>query len=300
MPAANSCDVALFGKRFTPARIVLLYLCAGIVWIIFSDALTAWIIQDLQNYEYISVLKGLLFVAATSGLLYLLIRNNARQLQSSLKTFQHAEQEIKKLAYFDHETGLPNHNLLLDRLNQVIAYNNRKQKNTAVVYISLTGFKAVVDAHGHSGGSEAVVVIAKRLASTLRQYDTVARIHRDEFVLVLGGSLLDGDVSKILHKLKTVFSEPLHLGKDKVIIPACFGVACFPADGATSEVLLQNAHIAMNQARQNGTSFQYYSADLNQKAVDRLSIETGLLRALDDEDFFFVTSPKWTLTAKMS
>src|SRR6185369_15165196 len=131
-----------------------------------------------------------------------------------------------------------------------------------------------------------------RLSATLRDYDTVARIHRDEFALVLGGTVLEGDVARILNKLQTVFSEPLRLGTDEAIIPACFGVACFPADGATSELLLQHAHIAMNQARQNGAVFQYYSEALNRKAVDRLSIETGLLRAMDDGEFFLCYQPK--------
>src|SRR6185369_11681856 len=113
-----------------------------------------------------------------------------------------------------------------------------------------------------------------RLSATLREYDTVARIHRDEFALVLGGAVREGDVARILKKLQAVFFEPLRLGTDEAIIPACFGVACLPGDGATSELLLQHAHIAMNQARQNGAAFQYYSEALNRKAVDRLSIET--------------------------
>jgi len=279
-------------NNLSPARIMLLYLSVGIGWIVFSDAATARLVRDQHQFEQIAVMKGVLFVIATAALLHLLICHYAQQLRSSQETFYLAEQEIKKMAYYDHGTGLPNHNLLLDRLNQVIAFNSRKSKNTAVIYISLTGFKAVVDARGHSGGCEAVRGIAERLVSMVRQYDTVARIHRDEFVLVLGGTVLEGDVAMILHKLQTVFSEPLRLGADETMIPACFGVACFPADGVTSELLLQNAHIAMNQARQSGEIFQYYSEALNQKAVEHLSIETGLRRALDDGEFYLCYQPK--------
>ncbi len=281
-----------FDKKLSPAGIVLLYSCAGIGWILFSDAATAWFVTDLNQFEHIAIFKGILFVIITAGLLHLLIRHYALQLRSSQETFHQAEQEIKQLAYYDRETGLPNHNLLLDRLNQVIAFNSRKIKNTAVIYISLTGFKTIVDARGHSGGCDAVCSIAERLVSALRQYDTVARIHRDEFALVLGGTVLEGDVSKILTKLQKIFSEPLQLGADEAIIPACFGVACFPADGITSELLLQNAHIAMNQARQNGDTFQYYSEALNQKAIERLSIETGLLRAMEEKEFYLCYQPK--------
>ncbi len=279
-------------KKLSPIRISLMYSGIGIAWILFSDSVATWFVSDVHQFEHIAVLKGILFILASAGLLYLLIRQYAGQLSSSQETFRHAELEIKKLAYYDRETGLPNHNLLLDRLNQVIAFNSRKRKNTAVIYISLTGFKAVVDAHGHSGGCNAVCAIAERLTLTLRHYDTVARIHRDEFVLVLGGTVLEGDVAKILHKLQTIFSEPIKLGTVETIIPACFGVACYPADGVTSELLLQHAHIAMNQARQNGVTFQYYSEALNQKAVERLSIETGLLHALDEGEFFLCYQPK--------
>ena len=285
-------DVHPPDQNLSPFRIVLLYAFIGIAWVVLSDTVASWFVTDVHQFGHIGILKGALFIIATAALLYLLIRNYAAQLRSSQQTFHLAEQEVKKLAYYDVETGLPNHNLLLDRLNQVIAFNSRKRNNTAVIYISLTGFKAVVDALGHSGGCEAVCAIAERLVSAVRQYDTVARIHRDEFVLVLGGTVLEGDVSLILNKLQAVFSAPLFLGTDETIIPACFGVACFPADGATSELLLQHAHIAMNQARQNNVTFQYYSEELNQKAVDRLSIETGLLRALDENEFFLCYQPK--------
>jgi diguanylate cyclase (GGDEF)-like protein len=285
-------------QRLSPVRIVLFYAAIGIGWISFSDIATAWLVKDLSQFEHLAMVKGILFVLASAGLLHLLIRYYAHQLSSSQETFHQAEQEIKNLAYYDRETALPNHNLLLDRLNQVIAFNGRKRKNTAVIYISLTGFKAVVDARGHSGGREAVCAVAERLASTLRQYDTVARIHRDEFVLVLGGTVLEGDVAMILNKLQAILSEPIMLGTDETMIPACFGVACFPADGMTSELLLQHAHIAMNQARQNGVTFQYYSEELNQKAIDRLSIETGLLRALDDGELFLCYQPKMDINGR--
>jgi diguanylate cyclase (GGDEF)-like protein len=298
MPVTSSSDNVSRDQKLSPGRIVLLYAAFGIVWILCSDTVTGWFIKDVSLFESVAMLKGILFIIATAAFLYLLIRDYAGQLHSSQQTFHRAEQEIKKLAYYDRETGLPNHNLLLDRLNQVIAFNSRKRKNTAVIYISLTGFKAVVDARGHSGGCEAVCSVAERLVATLRHYDTVARIHRDEFVLVLGGTVLEGDVAMILSKLKTIFSTPLQLGTDEAIIPACFGVACFPADGVTSELLLQNAHIAMNQARQNGVTFQYYSEALNQKAVERHSIETGLLHALDNGEFFLCYQPKMDINGR--
>ncbi|HIJ88545.1 MAG TPA: EAL domain-containing protein [Desulfuromonadales bacterium] len=282
-------------NALSPAKIGLLYAIVGIVWILFSACVTGWIITVQYLFAY-AILMGVLLVLASAGMLYRLLRSHARRLNSSQEVFHQAELEIQKLAYYDRETGLPNHNLLLDRLNQVIALNSRKRNNTAVIYISLTGFKAVIDAWGHSGGSAAVCDIAERLSAALRHYDTVARIHRDEFVLVLGGTLEDGDVAVVLNKLKMVFSSPLRVGTGETIISACCGVACFPADGVTSELLLQHAHIAMNQARQNGMPFQYFSEALNQKAVERITIETGLMRALEEGEFFLCYQPKMEIT----
>jgi diguanylate cyclase (GGDEF)-like protein len=292
MIAKTDYYVSQSNLNLSPAKIVLLYFFIGTVWIVFSDTFTSWLVNDVSPFRHIGIFKGMLFIFATTGLLHLLIRNYSKQLQSTQESIHPTEQEINKLAYYDRDTGLPNHNLLMDRLNQVIAFNSRKRKSTAVIYISLTGFEAVVDAHGHSGGTEAVCAIAERLVSAVRQYDTVARIHGEEFVLVLGGTLLDGDVDMILNKLQTVFSLPLRLGGDELFVSACFGVACFPEDGVTSEILLQRAHIAMNHARKNGAISQFYSEQLNQKAVDRRSIGTGLLRALEYDEFFLCYQPK--------
>ena len=277
---------------------MLIYTSVGIGWILLSDRIAASQVTNLHHFELIANLKGILFIITTAGLLYLLIRYYAGQLRTSLNTCQLAEQEAKKLAHFDSETGLPNYNLLVDRLHQIIALNARKRANTAVIYISLTGFKAVVDARGHNGGSEAVRGIAERLVLMVRQYDTVARIHRDEFALVLGGTVVEGDVAFIVNKLQTAFSEPFRLEHEEVMIPACFGVACFPTDGLTSELLLQRAHIAMNQARMNGVTCQYYSETLNQKAAERLSTEIGLLHAMDEGEFFLCYQPKMGINGK--
>jgi len=270
-------------------RIALLYAFAGIVWILFADTAIGWLAKDLHQLEQQAVLKGMCFAIAVAGLSYLLFRNFTGPLRSIPKPFQSDERDANILAYYDRETGLPNHNLLLDRLNQVIAFNSRKRKQSAVIYIGLTGCKAVVDT---SGGGEVMRGIAERLVAMVRQYDTVARIHRDEFVLVLGGTVLEGDVAGILNKLQAVFSEPLRLGTDETIISACFGITCFPSDGATSESLLHNAHIAMKQARQNNMTIQYYSEALQQKATERLIIETGLLRAMEEREFFLCYQPK--------
>ena len=124
-------DFALRDKTLSPTKIVLLYACIGIGWILFSDTATAWFIKDIHQFEKVAIWKGISFIILTSGMLFLLIRNYAQQLHFSQEIFHQAELEITKLAHYDKETGLPNHNLLLDRLNQVIAARNSKRFTAA-------------------------------------------------------------------------------------------------------------------------------------------------------------------------
>jgi polar amino acid transport system substrate-binding protein len=138
MPAASSFGFFSPHQKLSPAKIVQLYAVIGILWIIFSDTVAVWLVKDVEQLEEIGTYKGIFFILATAGFLHLLLGYYVQQLRSSQETSHLAEQEIKKLAGYDRETGLPNHNLLLDRLNQVIAFNGHKGKRTAVIYISLT------------------------------------------------------------------------------------------------------------------------------------------------------------------
>ena len=206
-----------------------------------------------------------------------------------------AREEIERLASYDPETGLPNHNLFMDRLHQAIGLGIREKSRTAIIYISLTGFKAVVDVFGHAGGCEVLKTISEKIVAAVRQHDSVARIQHDEFAVLLSGVVSDGDVNQILNRLQRIFVMPLPIHGGECAIPACIGVACFPSDGLTAEILIQNAHIAMNQARQAGITLQFYSESMNKKAVERFAIETRMLRAIDDDEFFLCYQPKFSI-----
>jgi diguanylate cyclase (GGDEF)-like protein/PAS domain S-box-containing protein len=204
-----------------------------------------------------------------------------------------AQESIEKLSYYDSDTGLPNQNLLMDRLNQLISLNSRDHRPTAVVYVGMDGFKGIVDALGHSGSNEVVRDLARRLTETLRHSDTVARLNRDELVIVLGGDLRDADFDIVIAKIERVFALPIQISGGEVIIKASLGIACFMSDGLTGEILLQHSHAAMNQARENSDSFQYYSASMNVKAMERLSFESCMMKSLEAGEFFLCYQPKY-------
>ena len=204
-----------------------------------------------------------------------------------------AKESIEKLSYYDSDTGLPNQNLLMDRLDQLISLNSRDNRPTAVVYVGMDGFKGIVDALGHAGSNEVVRDLARRLTETLRHSDTVARLNRDELVIVLGGDLRDADFDIVIAKIERVFSLPIMISTGEIIITASLGIACFMSDGLTGEILLQHSHAAMNQARENSDSFQYYSASMNVKAMERLSFESCMMKSLEAGEFFLCYQPKY-------
>ena len=214
-------------------------------------------------------------------------------IMRDISELKQAKARIETLSYYDADTGLPNQNLLLDRLNQLISLNSRDNRPTALIYVGMDGFTGIVDALGHSGSSEVVRDLAQRLTTTLRQTDTVARLHRDELAIVLGGDLREADIDIVIAKVERVFARPIRIPTGEITIKASLGIACFPTDGLSAEVLLQHAHVAMSQARERGDSFQYFSATMNVKAMERLSLESGMLQSLEAGEFFLCYQPKY-------
>jgi diguanylate cyclase (GGDEF)-like protein/PAS domain S-box-containing protein len=210
-----------------------------------------------------------------------------------ISELKHAKERIETLSYYDPDTGLPNQNLLMDRLNQLISLNCRDNRPTALIYVGMDGFKGIVDALGHAGSNAVLQDLARRLTETLRQTDTVARLHRDELAILLGGDLREADIDIVVAKIERVFALPIRVATGEITITASLGIACYPSDGLGADILLQHAHVAMNQAREQGDTFQYYSSSMNVKAMERLSFESGMLQSLEAGEFFLCYQPKY-------
>ena len=210
-----------------------------------------------------------------------------------ISELKQAKERIETLSYYHADTGLPNQNLLMDRLNQLISLNNRDNRPIAVIYIGIDGFKGIIDALGHAGSNEVLRDLARRLTEILRQADTIARLHRDELAIVLGGDLREADIDIVITKIEQVFHRSIKVPTGEIPITSSLGIACFPSDGFSAEVLLQHSYVAMNQAREQGRNFQYYSASMNVKAMERLSFESGMLCGLEAGEFFLCYQPKY-------
>jgi|GEM_PF-481120 len=220
------------------------------------------------------------------------------------------EDELKRQASYDALTGLPNRNLLLDRLNQSIALAYRSNYSVAVAVIDLDGFKFINDSMGHGLGDKLLLTIAHRLKLCVRKSDTVARLGGDEFVLLLPDPLytlsasrvgLRGDNSHppimfVLHRVLEAVAEPIVFEDRQFSVTCSIGVSFFPNDGQDAENLLKNADAAMYRAKENGrNNFQFYTAEMNVRIAEQLTMEALLRHALERKEFVLHYQPKVNL-----
>jgi diguanylate cyclase (GGDEF)-like protein/PAS domain S-box-containing protein len=191
-----------------------------------------------------------------------------------------AEQEIRRLAYHDPLTELPNRLLFHDRLAQALAHAQRHGERLAVLFLDLDRFKVINDSLGHSVGDRLLQSVAARLRSCLREGDTVARLGGDEFTLLLPEPAEAFAAAKVAKKVLDLIRQPFHLDDRELYLTASIGVAIHPDDGADAEALIKNADTAMYGAKEQGRdTYQLYAPVMNALAVRRLGIESDLRRA---------------------
>ena len=209
-------------------------------------------------------------------------------------TTQHTyRKQLEYQATHDPLTGLPNRNLLQDRLQQALSQALRRGSRGALAFVDLDNFKFVNDSLGHGAGDRLLVEVGRRLKACLREADTVARYGGDEFVLILGDSDGLADTLHILHRVQDVVGEAIALEGHQLHVNCSIGVSVFPDDGDDLEVLLRHADAAMHHAKTLGKGqFQFYTESLNVAARERLALDSALRRAIEQDGLHVVYQPK--------
>src|ERR1700674_5879537 len=156
------------------------------------------------------------------------------------------------LAQHDSLTDLPNRILLSDRLTQAIALAHRSGKKLAVLFLDIDRFKHINDSLGHAIGDRLLQSVAQRLLACVRRSDTVSRQGGDEFVILLPEVAHAGDAAAIADVILLALSTPHHIAKHDLHVTASIGIATYPDDGTDAETLMQNADLAMYDAKDNG------------------------------------------------
>ncbi len=204
-------------------------------------------------------------------------------LQESLRQ----KEQLRIAALYDELTGLPNRTLFLDRLRQAIRQSRRRTgRPFGVLFLDLDGFKVVNDSLGHSAGDRLLKQVAKRIRSTLRESDTVARFGGDEFLVLLDDVTAPHTPAQVAERLHAVLAQPFHLHGQDVVVTASIGITLSSRRYSNAEDLLRDADLAMYSAKSRHKGrHAVFDVAMHAKAVTRLQIETELRQALDSGEF---------------
>jgi diguanylate cyclase (GGDEF)-like protein/PAS domain S-box-containing protein len=195
-----------------------------------------------------------------------------------------AEARMIFMAQHDNLTGLPNRNLLRQRMDEMLAHARRGTDKVAVLILGLDGFKAVNDAFGHGIADKLLCAVAKRLRSILREEDVVARLNSDEFAIVQTDMMRPEDAAQLARRLLEAIADPFLLDDQCVVIAATIGIAMAPGDGDESDRLLKHATMALSRAKSESRgTFAFFESEMDALAQKRRKIELDLRAAIQDE-----------------
>ena len=212
------------------------------------------------------------------------------------------EERIIFMAYYDNLTSLPNRVLFQDRLMQVIAGNERNDGLSAILFLDLDNFKRVNDTLGHSMGDELLKAVSDRLQTIMRKSDSISHHHDDDLFARLGGDEFTillaeikdfQDAGRVAERIIESLSQPFMLDNNEIIITTSIGISIYPNDGKDVDTILKNADAAMYAAKARGkNSYLYYEKSMNSAALEKLSLEGDLRRALKGDELLLHYQPQ--------
>jgi len=202
------------------------------------------------------------------------------------------ERELRRLAYTDRLTGLPNRALFHDRLERALAMAKRRDAAVAILFLDLDRFKNINDSLGHEIGDRVLVMVAERLRRCLRAEDTLARLGGDEFAILLPEIADRRDTHLVTDKCLAALSAPEVIGEHELTVNASIGVAVFPQDGADVQHLLRSADAAMYRAKaRGGGRAETFTHLLEKEVTRRHQIEVELRRGLRSDQLRVLFQP---------
>lgn len=228
-----------------------------------------------------------------------LAQDAARKMRSLERTIEERVQELLKVSHllqYDVLTELPNSMLLGDRLTQAMAQCRRHDKQLAVMFLGLDRFKRINNALGHPVGDEMLKRVARTLATVVRESDSVFRYGSDEFVVVLGDIVDPQQIKGVADKLLTAISSPQPIDGHDLSVTASLGISVYPSDGFDAVALIKKAETAMRNVKETGPNdYRFFTEDMNRRARQQQTIESGLRLGLQRKEFVLHYQPKLDL-----
>jgi len=217
-----------------------------------------------------------------------------------------AEARIRRLAYYDELTGLPNRQYLQEALYQAVRAAERNGGRLALLCIGLDRFQRINDTLGHAAGDFLLATVGDCIRNSLRGGDTVAlerpdsaaathvsRIGGDEFTILLTDLKQDQDAAGVARRIQEAISRPILLNNNEIVVTCSVGIALYPHDDTGVTSLLKNADTAMHHAKEEGAGgYRFYSQSMNATALERLRLEEQLRKAVEREEFFLHYQPQ--------
>ena len=195
-------------------------------------------------------------------------------------------------AQHDELTGLPNQHLFKDRLEQGLVASKRINKSIATLILGIDRFNIINDGLGYTVGNLLLKSVAARLQECFRESDTVAHIEGDRFGMVLQMTATNDGVT-VAEKILKAIKQPFIIEEQEVTLTASIGISLFPTDSENVDQLIKYAESAMHHAKQQGGNhYLFFSNDMNTKAKKRIQMESGLRRALAQDEFVLYYQPK--------
>ena len=202
-------------------------------------------------------------------------------LFSDITEKKKSDELILRQANYDSLTNLPNRRMFIDRLEQEIKLSYRKQQAFALIFLDLDNFKIINDSKGHDYGDALLVEAGKRITSSVREVDVVARIGGDEFAIILSDLSDLYNVETICQKILQNLIKPFFISEMPSYISASIGITLFPSDAGAALELLKNADQAMYLAKNLGRNrFCYFTASMQEQALNHLELMNDLRKAI--------------------
>jgi diguanylate cyclase (GGDEF)-like protein/PAS domain S-box-containing protein len=231
--------------------------------------------DEVRDFEVIAI--NLMGEPAIQGIVM-----NYRDV-SERKAF---ERELKRRAFHDELTGLPNRALFLDRLEHAIARTDRRATVIAVLFLDLDHFKVVNDSLGHDQGDVLLAAAGARLRASLRKGETLARLGGDEFTILLEDLASEEEAIAVAERVQASLEVPFVVEEHEIAITASIGIAVARRGRTAADTLLRNADLAMYRAKGDGRAgYRVFDDGMEAAARERLGLREDLRRGLDRDEF---------------
>jgi len=200
---------------------------------------------------------------------------------------------IKKLAYYDGLTGLPNRVLIEDKTCAELLKAKQNKSKLAFIYMDLDNFKTINDTLGHVAGNELLKIIGNLIRNTINGFENVARLGGDEFVLLLPEVNSVEEVRDFGNTIINLFNKPLIISNKEFHLTASVGIAIYPDDGRDFNTLMKSADIAMYYAKEQGKNrCEFFTKEMNARVLERLDLENSLRVAIRNNEFKVFYQPQ--------